>query len=376
MPQTMSMFAECGFGCGHWIFPAAAGLWVVTGLATLLWLNVVFRRYETTLALPIEYSAVQVCAVCSGLIFYDEVDAMAGWQLGVCIFGALVILLGVGIGRLPGAVVAVEVDACSTDNRRLGECEAGAAAVPCTREQIALDTDGLSVDGVGDGEEPPPRSSRRSLEVACDEPAAAPPLPRPSPIKIPKSPGGSLTLTRPFFPSPSPYLCDASRQFSPLVAEAEPLPAQHRTAPSPLSAGRPTPILRMPSSPFGKASPSKRAASPKREGRAQPLDLTSRFPPSASPLQPPRQSPSQRPTLRPLDTRACGSSSLPRAELALGIALPASPLRHAGRPDARRRDSSTFELLSPSQEVDESWTTTRSDPDGDDAPAPAADDAA
>ena len=163
----MSMFAECGLGCGHWIFPAAALLWIVTGLATLLWLNVVFRRYETTLALPIEYGAVQVCAVCSGLIFYDEVDAMAAWQLGVCIFGALVILFGVGVGRLPSAKVAAQVDASTTESGTesgLSESDTGAGAVPCTSTHVvAIGADGVAVEGGGVDAGPQLRSSQRSV---------------------------------------------------------------------------------------------------------------------------------------------------------------------------------------------------------------------
>ena len=60
MRAFMSMFAECGLTCNHWTFYMSLVLWASSGLATLIWLRIVFARYETTLAMPIEYGAVQV----------------------------------------------------------------------------------------------------------------------------------------------------------------------------------------------------------------------------------------------------------------------------------------------------------------------------
>ena len=66
MRAATSMFTHCntdGGGvsaCNHWAFYTSASLWAIAGLATLPWLHVVYARHETTLALPIEYGAVQV----------------------------------------------------------------------------------------------------------------------------------------------------------------------------------------------------------------------------------------------------------------------------------------------------------------------------
>ena len=36
------------------------------------WMPIVFRRFETTVALPVEYGAVNAGSVLSGLLFYQE----------------------------------------------------------------------------------------------------------------------------------------------------------------------------------------------------------------------------------------------------------------------------------------------------------------
>ena len=41
----------------------------------------VLRRYETTIALPVEYGALNVGSVCTGLLFYAERDSMDTWQV-------------------------------------------------------------------------------------------------------------------------------------------------------------------------------------------------------------------------------------------------------------------------------------------------------
>eukprot|EP00966_Prymnesium_polylepis_P234137 5415653-Prymnesium_polylepis.1 len=50
-------------GCEHGIYPLTLSMWLCTGMATLWWLRVVFRRYETTVALPVEYGAMTAADV-------------------------------------------------------------------------------------------------------------------------------------------------------------------------------------------------------------------------------------------------------------------------------------------------------------------------
>ena len=45
------------------------------------WLHVVFQRYETTLALPIEYGTVNVGMVTAGVILLQEYRYMDAWQV-------------------------------------------------------------------------------------------------------------------------------------------------------------------------------------------------------------------------------------------------------------------------------------------------------
>ena len=59
-----------------------------------------YGRYETTVALPIEYGVVTAVDVISGLLFYDEHELLAPWQLGLVVGGCWLCLLGVAAGLL------------------------------------------------------------------------------------------------------------------------------------------------------------------------------------------------------------------------------------------------------------------------------------
>lgn len=102
MKAGTAMIATCGDSdsCGSPTVIIMCTIWIVTALATVWWLRVVFARYETTIALPIEYGTVNACSVCSGLIFYGEQEYMEGWQLALNVAGLLIILVGIGVGSL------------------------------------------------------------------------------------------------------------------------------------------------------------------------------------------------------------------------------------------------------------------------------------
>ena len=80
--------------CNEWPLYLMMGVGIPTAIATGYWLKVVFSRYETTIALPIEYSMLNICAVGGGLIFYNEVVYMNEWQLPLVLAGCGVMTLG------------------------------------------------------------------------------------------------------------------------------------------------------------------------------------------------------------------------------------------------------------------------------------------
>jgi len=100
MKAFMSLLSQCGATgtCGEAIIWLMVLLWLLTSLATLWWMRTVFKRYETTKALPIEYGAVMAINAMSGLIFYKESKYMEGWQVSMMSAGVLVIVIGLIVG--------------------------------------------------------------------------------------------------------------------------------------------------------------------------------------------------------------------------------------------------------------------------------------
>ena len=80
--------------CNDWPLYLMLCVGIPSAIATGYWLKVVFARYQTTLALPIEYSMLNICAVGGGLLFYNEVVYMNHWQLPLVLAGCGVMTLG------------------------------------------------------------------------------------------------------------------------------------------------------------------------------------------------------------------------------------------------------------------------------------------
>jgi len=100
MKASLTMLANCsGNECNSWIVYIACIIWITSSLATVWWLKNVFGRYQTTKALPIEYGALNVSSMCSGLIFYREYTYLEDWQLTMVLVGLGIILVGLAIGR-------------------------------------------------------------------------------------------------------------------------------------------------------------------------------------------------------------------------------------------------------------------------------------
>jgi len=101
MKAFMALLSSCGDknDCGAAILWGMIMLWLVSSLATLWWLQTVFRRYDVTQALPIEYGAVMACDALSAIMFYKEDDYMEDWQLALTLCGLAVIIVGILVGR-------------------------------------------------------------------------------------------------------------------------------------------------------------------------------------------------------------------------------------------------------------------------------------
>ena len=84
-------------GCDNPLMYIGLAIMLTSALATVWWLKVVYKRYETTIALPIEYGVVNVAMCASGLIFYQEHKYYETWQLAVTITGSVVVCLGISI---------------------------------------------------------------------------------------------------------------------------------------------------------------------------------------------------------------------------------------------------------------------------------------
>jgi hypothetical protein len=95
--SAMLLSAEEASPWGESTFWLMVAVGVGCACATSVWLAAVYRRYETTIALPIEYGALNVCSVAAGLLFYDEARYMQRWQLGCVLGGAAIVMVGIAM---------------------------------------------------------------------------------------------------------------------------------------------------------------------------------------------------------------------------------------------------------------------------------------
>jgi len=106
MRAETAMTTQCvNGGCDNGSFAAAVSFRWSASIATAFWLVVVFRRYEATVALPIEYGTATVVDVASSLIFYREYEIMEHtWQAPLVVSGCAVCVVGIAIGLIePGS---------------------------------------------------------------------------------------------------------------------------------------------------------------------------------------------------------------------------------------------------------------------------------
>ena len=107
-----AMLGVCAGGracadCNTPVVYVSIGLWVLLSFGgSLVLMPIIYRRYEVSTALPIEYGAVNAGTVMVGLLFYDEHQFMRPWQVALQILGCVVILAGLGIGRIEAPAAA------------------------------------------------------------------------------------------------------------------------------------------------------------------------------------------------------------------------------------------------------------------------------
>jgi len=96
MRAETAMSTQCiAGGCANGTFALALCLRWGASVATAFWLVVVFRRYEATSALPIEYGTATIVDMASGFLFYREHESMETWQLVLVIVGCVVVVGGI-----------------------------------------------------------------------------------------------------------------------------------------------------------------------------------------------------------------------------------------------------------------------------------------
>lgn len=120
------ILALCGEdgSCGAWILWVSLAAWVVSAFASALWwYRKVLRRYETTVALPIEYGALNAASACTGLLFFNERLSLSSWQLACNVGGVATILVGIALGM-------VELHACRRARRVVVDPETSRAPLP------------------------------------------------------------------------------------------------------------------------------------------------------------------------------------------------------------------------------------------------------
>jgi len=84
--------------------PATSVLWWSLWLAciclivlSMVYIKLVYARYEATTALPVEYGTLHFCQILSGMLFFEEYKAMDSTQFLLTFVGLSVVLFGVAL---------------------------------------------------------------------------------------------------------------------------------------------------------------------------------------------------------------------------------------------------------------------------------------
>uniref|UniRef100_A0A7S0NRN9 Magnesium transporter n=1 Tax=Calcidiscus leptoporus TaxID=127549 RepID=A0A7S0NRN9_9EUKA len=131
---VLGILRQCGQeqNCDHWTFPFLIGMTAMFSLVAIVGQRMVYKRFELSRALPIEYGTVTSAGICSGLVFYRETDYMDGQSVAFTITGLLFILVSIGVTmlrQLPG--VSLLPSQCASYLGSLEPKPTGLGEAPC-----------------------------------------------------------------------------------------------------------------------------------------------------------------------------------------------------------------------------------------------------
>ena len=115
--------------CHDWTLYVTMGVGIPSAISTGYWLKVVFERYQTTLALPIEYSTLNIFSVIGGLLFFQEIDYMTDLQVTLALVGCLIMTIGGAV------IVAGEVSEELHASRRSSSADTSSGEVSPSRSR-------------------------------------------------------------------------------------------------------------------------------------------------------------------------------------------------------------------------------------------------
>ena len=96
--------SECFTAPVLYVFVA---VFAIVGVMTVVWLKIVYTRYETTTALPIEYGTVHACSVLCGFVFFREYAYMTAGQVVAAMLGLAIVMCGVAVSSRDTRATAV-----------------------------------------------------------------------------------------------------------------------------------------------------------------------------------------------------------------------------------------------------------------------------
>lgn len=183
----------------HYMFWLDTAVTVFFCVLALRWLELVYRRCETSQALPVEYGTVTAVAVCSGILFFQEYKLMDTVQLLIMIVGVLV---------LSGGIALCSSSSSASSNTNSGDIEETHEKAPARRSSLEYLARGPEIQRrPSKDKDPLPPSDKAPLPPSVQDKGPLPPSvgespPTVSPPNLPeedtqKKPVPALSVSAP-----------------------------------------------------------------------------------------------------------------------------------------------------------------------------------